>query len=60
MATYKQFEDLPVWKKAKELGVSIYSLTKGNPFARDYHYIAQVLCHLGLSINLQVQRICNL
>jgi len=42
MATYKQFEDLPVWKKAKELGVNIYSLTRGNPFAGDYGFADQI------------------
>jgi four helix bundle protein len=36
MATYNSFEDLPVWQKARELGVSIYQATNGGQFKKDY------------------------
>ncbi|HEX8673031.1 MAG TPA: four helix bundle protein [Longimicrobium sp.] len=32
----QQFEDLVVWRKAKELSVLIYRLSAGGRFARDY------------------------
>lgn len=42
MATYRQFEDLPVWKKAKELGIAVYSLTKTGSFSKDYGFVDQI------------------
>jgi len=42
MATIKRFEDLEVWKKARELDTIIFSLTKKGEFARDFELIKQV------------------
>ncbi len=36
MATYKSFEDLPVWQSARELAVLVYKTTSGEPFGNDY------------------------
>jgi four helix bundle protein len=36
MATIHKFEDLDVWKKARELENRIFSLTKKDNFAKDY------------------------
>jgi len=38
----KSFEELPVWQKARELVQYIYSLTKKEPFSRDYSLIDQI------------------
>lgn len=36
MATYNSFEDLPVWKEAKELAVLIYRLTAKGKTSKDF------------------------
>jgi four helix bundle protein len=36
MAIYNSFEDLPVWQKARELGVSIYKATAEGKLSKDY------------------------
>jgi len=36
MATYNSFDDLPVWQKARELGVSIYKATSEGKLKKDY------------------------
>ncbi len=36
MATYKSFEDLPVWQRYRELGVSIYKATAEGKLRNDY------------------------
>lgn len=36
MPTYTQFEDLPVWKTARQLTVRIYKITGANTFAKDF------------------------
>ncbi len=36
MATYSSFEDLPVWQKDRELGVSIYRATAEGKLRKDY------------------------
>ncbi len=36
MATVKSFEDLEVWKKARELSLNIYSATLSESFSKDY------------------------
>jgi len=35
MPTYNSFEDLPVWKSAKELAILIYKITSRGNFSRD-------------------------
>ena len=42
MTVYKRFEDLPVWKLAKDLAVQIYQITKGDEFRRDYGLVDQI------------------
>ena len=39
---YKNFEDLPVWKLAKDLAVKIYQTTKNQKFRRDYSLVDQI------------------
>jgi four helix bundle protein len=42
MAVYNNFEDLPVWKEAKDLAVQIYKITKEEKFKRDYGLPEQI------------------
>lgn len=42
MAIYEKFEDLPIWKLAKDLGVKIYQITKEDKFRRDYSLVDQI------------------
>ena len=42
MPVYKKFEDLPVWKSAKDLAVKIYQTTKNQKFRRDYSLVDQI------------------
>ena len=42
MAVYERFEDLPVWKLAKDLAVKIYQITKDQKFRRDYSLVDQI------------------
>jgi len=39
---YKSFEDMPVWKKAMDLGVQVFSLTEALPKKEDYGLISQI------------------
>lgn len=36
MATYQSFEELPIWKEARELALEIYKLTFEQPFSSDF------------------------
>ena len=36
MATYNSFEDLPVWRTAKDLAILIYKVTSQGKISRDY------------------------
>ena len=36
MATYKSFEDLPVWQNARELAVQVYRTTSKGKLKDDY------------------------
>jgi four helix bundle protein len=40
--TYKQFEDLPCWQKARELCQMIFKLISKGQFARDYSLKDQI------------------
>lgn len=42
MALYEKFEDLPIWKQAKELAVRIYRVTKEEKFRRNYSLVDQI------------------
>jgi four helix bundle protein len=39
---YRQFEDLPVWQKAKNLAIQIYKATQQGKFIRDYSFTSQI------------------
>jgi len=40
---YKNFEELPIWQKAREIVRLIYSLTSGNDeFKKDYRFVGQL------------------
>ena len=36
MATFKRFEDIEAWRKARELAREIYNASKSGPFAKDF------------------------
>ena len=42
MTVYEKFEDLPIWKSAKDLAVKIYQTTKGQKFRRDHSLVDQI------------------
>lgn len=39
---YRQFEDLPVWQKAKNLAIQIYRITQHGKFSKDYSFVTQI------------------
>lgn len=42
MATIERFEDLEVWKEARELCKIVYSLTNKSPFSKDFDLVRQI------------------
>ncbi|MFQ5816859.1 MAG: four helix bundle protein [Terriglobia bacterium] len=36
MAFYQRFEELPLWRAAKELALRVYRMTDGDKFSRDF------------------------
>jgi len=42
MTVYNNFEDLPVWKEAKDLAVQIYRITKEGSLAKDWSLSDQI------------------
>jgi len=42
MATWKRFEDIEAWKKARVLSASIHRLTSAGPCAKDFVFIRQI------------------
>jgi len=42
MAKIEKFEDLEVWQLARELCKIVYSLTKKNPFCKDFELVRQI------------------
>lgn len=53
MAVYKIFEDLPIWKEAKDLTVQIYIITKEEKLKRDYGLSEQIRrATLSISSNI--------
>ena len=50
---YHSFEDMPVWKKAMDLAVVIFDLTKNLPRAEDYGLTSQIRrAALSISANI--------
>jgi four helix bundle protein len=42
MGTFKRFEDIHAWKKAREVTKEVYQVTKNNEFSRDFGLRDQV------------------
>ena len=42
MPTFKRFEDIGAWQKARELTIQVYAVTKTGEFARDYSLRDQI------------------
>jgi len=42
LTVYKKFEDLPIWKLAKDLAVEIYRVSKNEKFRKDYALVDQI------------------
>jgi four helix bundle protein len=42
MATFKRFEDILAWQKARELGVQIYRISGSGGFAKDFDLRSQI------------------
>jgi len=42
MATFKGFEEIESWKKARELTKRIYSISRERPFAHDFGLKGQI------------------
>jgi four helix bundle protein len=49
MATVDKFEDLEVWRQARQLTVQIYALARHGDFAKDYGFRDQI-CRAAVSI----------
>ncbi len=47
MATYKRFEDLPIWQEARRLSTIVKHLTDKEKFARDFRFVAQITASAG-------------
>jgi four helix bundle protein len=47
MATIERFEDLEIWKKARELCKLIYTYTKKELFSRDFKLVTQIRSSCG-------------
>jgi four helix bundle protein len=47
MATIERFEDIEIWKKARELCQLIYTYTKKELFSRDFKLVAQIRSSCG-------------
>jgi four helix bundle protein len=53
MAVYSNFEDLPVWKEAKDLAVRIYKITKEGKSSKDWSLSDQIKrASLSISSNI--------
>ena len=53
MATYKCFEELPVWKSAKDLALAIYKATNAPLFNKDFVLVRQTRASaLSVSSNI--------
>ena len=42
MATYKRFEDLPIWQEARRLSKIVKHLSEKEKFVRDFRFVAQI------------------
>jgi four helix bundle protein len=51
MATITRFEDLEIWKLAREQAIEIYKLTQSGSFARDFELKDQINASAGSSMD---------
>ncbi len=51
MATITKFEDLEIWKLAREQAKEVYQLTKENDFAKDFDLKNQINASAGSSMD---------
>ncbi len=47
MATVRDFEDLAIFQKARELSKRVYDITKKEDFKRDFRFVAQIHASVG-------------
>lgn len=47
MATVRDFEDLAIFQKARELSKRVYDITKKEDFKRDFRFVAQIHASAG-------------
>lgn len=47
MAAVRDFEDLAIFQKARELSKKIYEITENEKFKRDYRFVAQIHTSVG-------------
>ena len=47
MATYKRFEDLPIWQEARTFSKKIYEVSKKSEFAKEYRLCSQIHASSG-------------
>lgn len=53
MATYKRFEELPIWKNAKDLAVEVYRIVSIEKFNKDFNLIDQI-CRCAVSVSSNI------
>jgi four helix bundle protein len=42
MSTWKRFEDMEVWQKARKLSAAVYRFTNTGPCAKDFAFVRQI------------------
>ena len=47
MGTVRDFEDLAIFQKARELSKRVYDITKKEDFKRDFRFVAQIHASAG-------------
>ena len=47
MAAVRDFEDLVIFQKARELSKKIYDITEKEKFSRDFRFVAQIHASVG-------------
>ena len=47
MATYKKFEDLPIWQEARAFSKRIFEISKKGEFAKEYRLCSQIHASSG-------------
>ena len=47
MATYKRFEDLPLWQDARVFAIQVFEASKKGEFSKDYRLCSQIRASSG-------------